>query len=59
MDFGVKQSLNYAEYWTEVIQRIQDSLWWQIDKPINEKESRAWNSRVVMLDVIFYEENHI
>ena len=58
-DFGIKKSLNYEEYWTEVIQRIHDSLWWNSEKPINENELKAWNGRVAMLDVIFYEEKNV
>ena len=54
-DFGIKQSLNYEEYWTEIIARIQDSIWWQSEKPKNSLELKAWNARVAMLDVIFYE----
>ncbi|HFS66940.1 MAG TPA: NgoFVII family restriction endonuclease [Flavobacteriia bacterium] len=58
-DFGIKQSLNYEEYWTEIIARIQDSIWWQSEKPKNEIELKAWNGRVAMLDVIFYEEKNV
>jgi len=56
-DFGIKQSVTYEEYWTEIIARIQDSIWWQSEKPKNTKESKAWHGRVAMLDVIIYEEN--
>ena len=55
-DFGIKQSLNFEEYWTEVILRIKDSLWWNSEKPTNTIELKAWMGRVAMLDVIFYEE---
>lgn len=58
-DFGIKQSLSYEEYWTEIIARIQDSIWWQSEKPKNEIELKAWNGRVAMLDVIFYEEKNV
>ena len=58
IDFGIKQSISYEEYWTEVIERIQDSLWWQANQPTNEKELQAWRGRVAMLDVIFYEEKN-
>ncbi len=55
-DFGIKKSLNYEEYWNEIIMRIQDSIWWQSDKPTQEEELQAWQGRVAMMDVIFYEE---
>jgi hypothetical protein len=58
-DFGIKKSLNYEEYWTEIIQRIQDSLWWENEKPTNKddaNELKSWNGRVAMLDVVFYKE---
>jgi len=56
-DFGIKKkSLDYEEYWSEVIERIQDSLWWNSKKPTDAIELKAWNSRVAMLDVLFYKK---
>ncbi|MHA3060973.1 phospholipase D family protein [Acinetobacter sp. ANC 4636] len=55
-DFGISQSkINYDTYWKEIICRIMDSVWWNSTKPTNEIEQQAWNGRVAMLDVLFYD----
>jgi HKD family nuclease len=60
-DFGIKiksmayKDERYEEYWTEIIARIQDTIWWQSEKPKDEIELKAWNGRVAMLDVFFYD----
>lgn len=56
-DFGISQSsINFDSYWDDIVERIQDSVWYLSEKPKDEEELDAWNSRVAMLDSIFYEE---
>jgi len=42
-------------YWTEIISRIRDSIWWNTSAPLNEEERFVWNNRVAFLDSLFYE----
>jgi len=48
--------LDYERYWTEVVERLQESPWWNSPMPKNEKEARAWKARAAMLDALFYEK---
>ena len=57
-DVGMKRAdkLDYERYWTEVVERLQGSPWWNAPEPTNKTEARAWNGRAAMLDALFYEE---
>lgn len=46
---------DYDRYWTELIARIMDSVWWNSPLPVSELESRVWRGRAAMLDSIFYD----
>jgi len=55
-EFGISKTVSFDGYWDDIIERIIDSVWWSSEKPVGEKEIKAWQGRVAMLDVIFYEE---
>lgn len=48
--------LDYERYWTEVVERLQETPWWRSLPPSGGNEARAWLARAAMLDAIFYEE---
>jgi len=55
-DFGIKVSgMTYERYWSELICRIHDSIWFQSDLPKNKMDQRIWENRVALLDCIFYD----
>lgn len=56
-ELGIKnrQKINAERYWFEILQRIYDTPWFNSNKPKNSiKELQAWNSRVALLDCIYY-----
>lgn len=56
-DFGIKVSgMTYERYWSELISRVHDSLWYDEDQPSDGIENQIWKGRVALLDCIFYEE---
>ena len=54
-DFGISSKIDYESYWFEVVHRIQQSLWWNEDKPDTGTEKSIWRSRAALLDTIYYE----
>lgn len=59
-DFGIQVSgMTYERYWSELISRVHDSLWYVEEKPSDELESQIWKGRVALMDCIFYEEELI
>ena len=58
-DVGMKRPdmLDYERYWTEVVERLQESPWWNSPMPKSKKEANAWKARAAMLDALFYEKN--
>ncbi len=57
-DFGVVRShINLNTYWDVIIERIQDSDWWQNPQPKNKREDEIKNYRAAFLDSIYYEES--
>lgn len=50
--------LDYERYWTEVVERLQESPWWNFPMPKNRKEAKAWKARAAMLDALFYEKSN-
>jgi hypothetical protein len=53
--FGISKSVGYPEYWDAVVDRLADSVWWNVDVPEGEMERRVWRCRAAFLDVLFYE----
>lgn len=61
--YGLSQALNFPKttlklnnYWEKVIEPIQLSPWFNSKRPNNEL-SELWDSRVAMLDAIYYNAN--
>lgn len=56
-EFEVKNiyARDYERYWTELIARIMDSVWWNSQQPTAKLEKAVWNGRAAMLDAIFYD----
>jgi hypothetical protein len=53
--FGISKSVGYPEYWDAVVERLTDSVWWNVDEPEGDMERRVWKCRAAFLDVLFYE----
>ena len=54
-DFGITMSsLSLDNYWDEVVERIQECVWWREEQPIDAIERNAWNARAALLDAIYY-----
>jgi len=54
-DFGFTVSrLNFEMYWSEIIEPIMQSSWWQAPRP-SGIDGTLWDGRVAMLDAIYYE----
>jgi len=49
-------SLNFKMYWSEIIEPIMQSSWWQSPRP-SGIDGKLWDRRVAMLDAIYYEPN--
>lgn len=47
-------TLNFDKYWTEIVEPITQSNWWQEKRPTGAN-GRIWDSRAAMLDAIYYE----
>lgn len=48
-------TLAFERYWVELIERIRDAPWHCSRRPNGRRQGELWDSRVAMLDVIFYE----
>jgi len=54
-DFEIIQSsLNYEQYWNEIILRIYDSNWWINPNPIGKNEKNVSDGRAAFLDSLYY-----
>lgn len=53
-DFGISQSVNYEQYWDRIIARIQDSVWWKVEAPIEEEERMIYEGRAAFLDALYF-----
>jgi len=52
-DLGFTESrLNFEMYWSEIIEPIMQSSWWQVSRPPGI-EGKLWDGRVAMLDAIY------
>jgi HKD family nuclease len=55
-DFGIAQrGMTYGRYWEEIVERVLDTEWWNIPRPVHGQQRMVWDGRVAMLDAIFYE----
>lgn len=56
-EFEIKNiyARDYERYWTELIARMVDSVWWNSSQPVAKFEERVWRGRAAMLDAIFYD----
>lgn len=54
-DFGIPENITFKTYWSNIIARIIDSVWWSSPRPSDPTEEHAWNCRAAMIDAIFYE----
>lgn len=55
--FGIIQSgMDFNRYWDDIIERINDSNWWQNPTPKNLTEERVSKARAAFLDSLYYEE---
>ncbi len=52
--YGIPNNVNLDNYWPEVIERIQKTIWWNSPKPPRGKERRVWRCRAAMLDAIYW-----
>lgn len=59
-DFGITESsLTVDNYWDEVVERIQECVWWREDpsQSMIETEKDAWRFRAALLDTIYYDKS--
>jgi len=56
--FGIAQSnMSYARYWSEIIERVRDAVWWNAPRPSDSREEEdIWLGRTAFLDALYYEE---
>jgi HKD family nuclease len=53
--FGITQSkMSYARYWSEVIERVRDAVWWNAPRPSSGEEEEIWLGRTALLDALYY-----
>jgi hypothetical protein len=56
-DFDIpKYRLNsdYSAYWNEVIERVQETGWWNAPRPRTKSEQPIWDGRTALMDAIYY-----
>lgn len=54
-DLGfARTTLTFERYWTDIIEPITQSRWWQKHRP-SGRDGQIWDGRVAMLDAIYYE----
>jgi len=53
--FAIPKSVDCDDYWDCIVQRIQDSTWWQTSRPEVADQKRIWDGRAAMLDALFYQ----
>jgi len=55
--FGIVQSnLSYTRYWSEIIERVRDAVWWNAPSPAGGAEKEIWLGRAAFLDALYYKE---
>ena len=45
---------DYTAYWIEVIERVQETAWWNAPRPRTKTEQPIWDGRAVLLDAIYW-----
>jgi len=54
-DFQLKKSgMNFQTYWTDIIGRIQQCIWYVDPTPRNPTEERLSRARAAFLDSLYY-----
>lgn len=56
LDFGISKDIDYDSYWHEIIARIEQSIWWNTEKPSKPTQKAIWQARAALLDTLYYEE---
>jgi hypothetical protein len=51
-----KSLLDTGNYWSLVVEPLINSEWWNIERPSETKEQKIWDSRVALLDILYYEK---
>ena len=46
---------DFERYWVKLIERVRDAPWHSSHRPNGHLQGELWDSRVAILDVIFYE----
>jgi hypothetical protein len=54
--FGIPQNdMSYARYWSEVIERVRDAVWWNAPRPSGDgEEEEVWLGRTAFLDALYF-----
>jgi hypothetical protein len=47
--------LTYEAYWDSVIERVQESVWWNSPRPVDALGAEVWDARAAFLDAIYYD----
>lgn len=55
-DLHTTKTIRMEDYWKKIIAPIQDSIWWQSNRPRNKLERQIWEGRTAMLDARYYEK---
>jgi hypothetical protein len=54
--FSIPQAgMDYDRYWDEIVERIQDSVWWLHPKPATQLETQISAARAAFLDSLYYD----
>jgi HKD family nuclease len=54
--FGIKQTIDYEDYWDSIIERIvKESAWWNASAPAPGPEREVWEARAAFLDALYYD----
>ena len=52
--FKVTQNITFDRYWEEIVERIQDSKWWNEKNIKSKSEKELYKFRAAFLDSLFY-----
>ena len=51
--FGIAQSnRSYARYWSEIIERVRDAVWWNASRPSGGEEEEIWLGRIASVVLV-------
>lgn len=54
----VQSGIDYERYWSEIVERIRDSEWWNNPQPKNASEEAVSEGRAAFLDSLYYDRDH-